>query len=148
MSQSGYTPIYLYNSGTTTNVPLAANLGAGELAINYADGKLFYKDNGGVVQVIGWKVTPPTAGGTGVANGSNNTISFTGNYTLGLTLSANTAVALPTSGTVISSTTALSGAVTGTPSSTTYLRGDATWATVTGGVSTGKAIAMAMIFGF
>jgi len=39
-------------------------------------------------------------GGTGVANGANNTITFTGNYTLGLTLSANTAVTLPTSGTL------------------------------------------------
>lgn len=40
-------------------------------------------------------------GGTGVANGANNTITFTGNYTLGLTLSDNTAVTLPTSGTLV-----------------------------------------------
>lgn len=39
-------------------------------------------------------------GGTGVANGSNNTITFTGNYTLGLTLTGSTAVTLPTSGTL------------------------------------------------
>lgn len=43
---------------------------------------------------------PPTKGGTGVANGSNNTITFTGNYTFGATLSANTAVTFPTSGTL------------------------------------------------
>jgi hypothetical protein len=55
----------LYYSSTATNVPLAANLAAGELAINTADGKLFYKDSGAVVQVIGWKTTPATAGGTG-----------------------------------------------------------------------------------
>ena len=42
----------------------------------------------------------PAQGGTGVANGANNTITFTGNYTLGLTLSNNTAVTLPTSGTL------------------------------------------------
>lgn len=65
MAQSGYTPISLYYSATTTNVPLAANLAAGELAINTADGKLFYKDSGGTVQVIAWKTTPATAGGTG-----------------------------------------------------------------------------------
>jgi hypothetical protein len=65
MSQSGYTPIITYNSGTTTNVPSSGNLANGELAINYADGKLFYKDSGGTVQVIGWKTTPATAGGTG-----------------------------------------------------------------------------------
>ncbi len=46
----------------------------------------------------------PANGGTGVANGSNNTITFTGNYTIGLTLSANTSVTLPTSGTLINST--------------------------------------------
>jgi len=42
----------------------------------------------------------PAKGGTGVANGTNNTITFTGNYTLGLTLSANTSLTLPTSGTL------------------------------------------------
>lgn len=42
----------------------------------------------------------PAQGGTGVANGANNTITFTGNYTLGLTLTGNTAVTLPTSGTL------------------------------------------------
>jgi len=68
MSQTNYTPIYLYNSGTATNTPLAANLGAGELAINYTDGKLFYKDNSAAIQVIGWKTTPTTAGGTGLTS--------------------------------------------------------------------------------
>ena len=65
MAASGFTPIQLYYSSTTTNAPLAANLLSGELAINITDGKLFYKDNAGVVQTIGWKVTPITAGGTG-----------------------------------------------------------------------------------
>jgi hypothetical protein len=39
-------------------------------------------------------------GGTGIANNAANTISFTGNYSLGLTLSANTSVTLPTTGTL------------------------------------------------
>jgi uncharacterized membrane protein YiaA len=39
-------------------------------------------------------------GGTGIANNAANTITFTGNYSLGLTLSANTAVTLPTTGTL------------------------------------------------
>ena len=68
MAATNYTPIYLYNSGTASNVPLAANLGAGELAINYADGKLFYKDGSAAIQVIGWKTTPTTAGGTGLTS--------------------------------------------------------------------------------
>lgn len=65
MAQTGFTPIQLYYSSTTTNVPLAADLANGELAINITDGKLFYKDNANAVQVIGWKVVPATAGGTG-----------------------------------------------------------------------------------
>ena len=68
MAQTGYTPIQLYYSSTTTNAPLAANLAGGELAINITDGKLFYKDNANVVQVIGWKVRPATAGGTGLTS--------------------------------------------------------------------------------
>jgi hypothetical protein len=40
----------------------------------------------------------PAQGGTGVANGTNNTITFTGNHTLGLTLTGNTSVTMPTSG--------------------------------------------------
>ena len=59
MAQSGFTPIQIYSSSTASNVPLAANLtnstqGA-ELAINIADGKLYYKDSGGVVQTLATK---------------------------------------------------------------------------------------------
>jgi len=39
-------------------------------------------------------------GGTGVANNAANTLTFTGNYSLGLTLTANTAVTMPESGTL------------------------------------------------
>lgn len=39
-------------------------------------------------------------GGTGVANNSANTLTFTGAYSLGLTLTANTSVTLPTTGTL------------------------------------------------
>ena len=85
-----------------------------------------------------------TVGGTGVNNGSN-TITIAGNlthagaFTQSFTATANTAVTLPAGATasannLLSSATAV-GIVTGTPSSTTYLRGDGTWATVTAGVS-------------
>ena len=61
MSATGYTPILIYASGTTSNVPLSANLtttstGA-ELALNYTDGKLYYKDNAGVVQLLASKAS-------------------------------------------------------------------------------------------
>ena len=68
MAQTGFTPIQLYSSSTASNVPLAANLATGELAINITDGKLFYKDNAAAVQVIGWKTVPTSAGGTGLTS--------------------------------------------------------------------------------
>jgi hypothetical protein len=82
----------------------------------------------------------PTYGGTGVNNGSN-TLTLAGNlttvgaYSTTITSTALTSVTLPTSGTLISSVTPLGGAVTGTPSSGTFLRGDGTWAAPAGGLS-------------
>ena len=55
MAQVGSTPIQLYYSSTASATPSTGNLTNGELAINITDGKLFYKDNSGVVQVIGTK---------------------------------------------------------------------------------------------
>jgi hypothetical protein len=92
MAASGYTPISLYYSATATNVPLAGNLVAGELAINTADGKLYYKDNANVVRVIASKDvtgTVTSVGGTGTVNGITltGTVTSSGNLTLGGTLS-------------------------------------------------------------
>lgn len=52
MAATGYTPIQLYHSTTPGATPVAANLLPGELAINIADGKLFYEDSGGNVQAF------------------------------------------------------------------------------------------------
>jgi hypothetical protein len=49
MAASGFTPIQLYYSATSTNVPLAGNLAYGELAININDGKLYFKNSSNVV---------------------------------------------------------------------------------------------------
>jgi hypothetical protein len=70
MAATNYTPISLYYSTTASASPLAGNLTNGELAINITDGKLFYKDNNGVVQTIAYKSTPISTlsgFGTGVA---------------------------------------------------------------------------------
>ena len=55
MAATNYTPISLYYSTTASAAPTAGNLVNGELAINIADGKLFYKDSGGTVQVLATK---------------------------------------------------------------------------------------------
>lgn len=107
MAATNYTPIQLYYSSTTTNTPLAANLLSGELAINTADGKLFYKDSGGVVQVLSTK-------GTGSIGGSNTQVQFNNSGALGG--SANftwSGTALSVTGTV-----AVTGALTATLDST------------------------------
>jgi hypothetical protein len=52
MAQSGYTKLALYSSTTPTQAPANTNLVQGELAINVVDGKLYYKDNGNVVQLL------------------------------------------------------------------------------------------------
>jgi hypothetical protein len=56
MAQTGYTPLLIYASGTASNVPLAANLtssaSGAELALNYADGKLYFKNSSGVVTLL------------------------------------------------------------------------------------------------
>lgn len=72
MAQTGYTPLLIYSSSTVSQAPAAGNLTnstlGSELAINITDGKLFYKDNANAVQVIAWKTTPTTAGGTGLTS--------------------------------------------------------------------------------
>ena len=116
MAQTNYTPISLYYSTTTTAVPVNTNLANGELAINITDGKLFYKDNGGTVQVIGWKTTPTTAGGTGLTT-----------YTTGDLLYA-------------SATNTLSKLAVGTNGYVLTLSGGLpTWAASTGGVTSFNA---------
>ena len=96
MSQgSGYTPIYIYSSSTASNVPSASNLTntslGSEIAINITDGKLFYKDNGGTVQVIGTKGGVGSSTNTQVLYNSSGLVAGSANLTFnGTTLTANT----------------------------------------------------------
>ena len=105
MAQAGYTPIQLYYSTTASAAPVAGNLNSGELAINLTDGKLFYKDNGGSVQVIGWKTVPATAGGTGQTS-----------YAVGDILYANTTTSLAKLADVATGNALISGGVGVAPS--------------------------------
>ena len=56
MAQSGYSTIQLYASGTTGHTPTAANLNnttsGAELAVNYYDGYLFFKNASGSVATL------------------------------------------------------------------------------------------------
>jgi hypothetical protein len=96
--------LYLINNGLADAVTVKNTTGTG--VVVPAGKSMFVFNNGtNVVDAVTHLTSltlgsalPATSGGTGVANGTNNTITFTGNHTLGLTLSANTSVTLPTSG--------------------------------------------------
>jgi hypothetical protein len=80
MAQTGFTPISLYYTTTAAAAPTAGNLVAGELAINTADGKLFYKDSAGVVQVIGTKGGVGSSTTTQVLYNNAGTIAGSANF--------------------------------------------------------------------
>jgi len=129
-TSGAFNTTFTVTNNTSVTLPTSGTL------VNTAVTTLSSLSSIGTVTAGTWNasVITGTYGGTGVNNGSN-TITLGGNLTTSgafnttLTATASTSVTLPTSGTLISSVTALSGAVTGTPSATTYLRGDGTWAT-------------------
>jgi hypothetical protein len=90
MAQSGFTPIKLYYSTTALATPTAGNLASGELAINITDGKLYYKDNGGVVRLL-------------ASNASTTNVASFSAGTTGLTPSTATTGAVTLGGTLITS---------------------------------------------
>jgi hypothetical protein len=53
--------IILKKSSVASKVPLVGDLDYGELALNYTDGLLYYKDSGNVIQVL----NPAAVGGGG-----------------------------------------------------------------------------------
>jgi hypothetical protein len=107
MAQTNYTPISLYYSTTAAAVPVNTNLVNGELAINITDGKLFYKDNSGVVQTLATKAgvipSPFTANGVVYASSSSalttgSALTFNGS-TLTVAPDANRAFQFASAGT-------------------------------------------------
>lgn len=92
MAATNFTPIQLYYSTTASAAPAAGNLANGELAINITDGKLFYKDNGGTVQVLATKDTGTIGGSnTQVQYNSSGALAGSSNFTFnGTTATINT----------------------------------------------------------
>jgi len=104
MAQTGFTPIQIYRSSTASAAPTSGNLVDGELAINTTDGKLFYLDNLNAVQVIGWKLVPVSAGGTGTTTSTgtgsvvlSNSPTITGSPNIGVALGTYISIGTGTS---------------------------------------------------
>ena len=76
--------ILIKRSGTASAQPSAANLSLGELAINYTDGNLFYKNNGGTVTVIASNQFLSVTGNVTANNGMFTTIVNTASFTGGI----------------------------------------------------------------
>jgi len=110
----------LYHSDTTTNVP--TTIVSGELAANTVDGKLFLGTGTNTYKTL------LNVGSSTITVGGN--LTFSGAFSTTLTVTGTTTGTLPTSGYLISTATNMAAnPVTGTPSSSNFLRGDGTWAT-------------------
>jgi len=156
MAQTGYSPILIYSSSTVAAAPAVGNLInstlGSELAINITDGKLFYKDNTNAIQVIAWKVTPTTAGGTGLTSYSQGDLLYYNAGTTLTTLAKNTTATRYLSNTGSNNNPAwaqidLSNGVTGTlPTSnggtglTSFTANGVVYASSTSALATGSAL--------
>lgn len=103
MAQTGYTPILIYGSSTAAAVPTNTNLtssaNGAELALNYTDGKLYYKDNGGTVRLLTDKISVSVASANGFAGSVSQA---TATSTPQITLSTSITGVLKGNGTAIS----------------------------------------------
>jgi hypothetical protein len=160
MPATNFTPIQLYRTNTaSTTAPSAGNLNAGELAINYNDGGmiLFAKNNSGtVIKLMNnpANLLYPTADGSAgqsIRTDGSGTLSF---GTLGVAgggtgLTTTTAYSVVFTGTTATGNFQAS-AGPGTAGQVLTSNGAGALPTfqTSSGISTGKAIAMAMIFGF
>jgi len=124
MAATNFTPIQLYFSTTASAVPTAANLAQGELAINITDGKLYYEDGSGVVQVIATKGAG-TIGGSTTQIQYNNSGALAGNAAM--VFNNSTSV---TTLTTLNLTNAL-GATFGGTAQSTYAQGDILYSSAT-----------------
>ena len=116
MAATGYTPISLYYSTTAAAVPVNTNLVNGELAINITDGKLYYKDNSGVVKLL-------------ASNAATTNVTTFSAGTTGFTPSSATSGAVTLAGTLATTN--------GGTGLTSFTSGGAVYATSTSALTTG-----------
>jgi hypothetical protein len=135
--------ILIKRSGVANSVPSAANLSLGELAINYNDGNLFFKNSGGTVTLIASNQVMTVIGNiTGGNLLTSGVVSAGGNVTGAnlLTGGAVSATSTITGGNLATSgTTSATGNITGGNLITSGL------ATVTGNITGGNVLTSGLI---
>ena len=142
--------VLIKRSGTANAVPLAGNLVAGELAINFTDGNLFYKNASNVVTVIASNqfssVTGNVTGGNVLTGGVISAVgNITGNYFIGngsqltgIVTSAGSSIVNGTSNVVVAASGNITVGVAGTATVATF---------TTTGLSTNSVVATGNVTG-
>jgi hypothetical protein len=117
--------VLIKRSGTANSIPLAGNISLGELAINYNDGNLFYKDAGGTVRTLASTQFVSVAGNvTGANINTSGNVSATGNVSgnyfigngsqlTGITASAGAAITNGTSNVTVANNSNVTVGITG-----------------------------------
>lgn len=163
MAASGFTPISLYYSTTSSAVPLAGNLADGELGLNIADMKLYAKNSSGTVTLLASNAStgatvssvamsvpsflsvtgsPITSSGTLAVSYSGTALPVANGGTGSTTLTANNVL-------LGNGTSALQEVAPGTAGNVLTSNGT-TWASTApaaSGATKGQAIAFSLIFG-
>jgi hypothetical protein len=142
--------VLIKRSSTANAVPVAGNLVAGELAINFTDGNLFYKNAGNVVTVIASNqfssVTGNVTGGNILTGGVISAVgNITGNYFIGngsqltgIVTSAGSSIINGTSNVVVAASGNITVGVAGTATVATF---------TTTGLSTNSVVATGNVTG-
>jgi hypothetical protein len=165
MAQTNYTPISLYHSTTAAAVPLAANLVAGELALNIQDMKLYCENaagtvtllasnasSTGTVSTVGWtggivSVANPTTTPAFTIAGTSGGVPYFDSGTTWATSAALTQYGVVYGGGAGAAPVATAAGTTGQVLTATT-GGAPTWATPAAtGATKGQAIAFSLIFG-
>ena len=148
MAASGATPIILYHSTTGAAVPSNTNLAPGELAVNIADMKLYCENGSGVVTLLA-SAAGSAGDVVGPASAVDNNMALFDGTTGKLIQDSKVTVTPPATSATLTLADGSSLITSGGHSLTLTTTATTSVTLPTSGAltNTGKAIAMALVFG-